>query len=55
MIADFPMHYQSVDDIREGYRRCVFEKYSIYFMIDGDSVHIMRILRAQAIEKELHS
>ena len=55
MIADFPLHYQKVDEIREGYRRCVFEKHSIYYTVDKEYVNIMRVLRSQDPSSELHS
>ncbi|AWB67903.1 type II toxin-antitoxin system RelE/ParE family toxin [Saccharobesus litoralis] len=46
-IAANPLHYQAVDDICAGYRRSVFGKHAIYYTIGDDSIHIMRILRAE--------
>ena len=46
-IADHPLRYQEVTDIREGYRRSVYEKYSIYYRVVGGGIEIVRILRGQ--------
>lgn len=48
IIAKNPFHYQSVDNVREGYRRCVLKPYSIYYKVETDqSVLIVRILGRQ--------
>ena len=46
-IAENPWHYQSVDHIRKGYRRSVYEKHAIYYVVSNDCVDVMRILRAE--------
>lgn len=46
-IAENPLHYQAVDYIRSGYRRSVYGKHAIYYMISNDCVDIMRILRSE--------
>lgn len=47
VLVDSPFLYQSVDHIRESYRRCVCGVHSIYYQVGDDSVEIMRILRSQ--------
>lgn len=51
MIAERPFSYESVDYIKEGYRRCVWGADSIYFRInDNDNiVEIMAIIGRQDI------
>ena len=46
-IAENPWHYQAVDHIRKGYRRSVYEKHAIYYVVSNDCVDVMRILRAE--------
>lgn len=46
-IAENPMLYQAVDDIREGYRRCVSGNDSIYYSIEGDFITIHAIIGRQ--------
>ncbi|MCP5443660.1 MAG: type II toxin-antitoxin system RelE/ParE family toxin [Chromatiaceae bacterium] len=46
-IAQQPLLYQTVDDIREGYRRSVCGVDSIYYRIDGKAVEIMAIIGQQ--------
>ena len=46
-IAEHPLHYQAVDYIRENYRRSVYGKYSIYYIITDSNIDVMRILRAE--------
>lgn len=52
-IAEMPLLYPAVDDIRAGYRRSVFESHSIYYQIEGDGVFIVRILGREDIETGL--
>lgn len=52
-IAEAPYKYQSVDYIREGYRRSVFGVDSIYYRVSGDVVEIMRVLGRQDVNEEL--
>ncbi|WP_026955646.1 type II toxin-antitoxin system RelE/ParE family toxin [Algoriphagus vanfongensis] len=40
-IAENPFLYESVDYIKESYRRCVCQADSIYFKINHDTVEIM--------------
>jgi toxin ParE1/3/4 len=53
-IAASPLHYPAKDDIREGYRLCVYKSHSIYFKYQNDEVLIVRILNGQDIENALH-
>lgn len=46
-IAENPLHYQAVDNIRKGYRRSVYGKHAIYYVVSNDCVDVMRILRAE--------
>jgi len=46
-IAENPLHYQAVDNIRKGYRRSVYGKHAIYYVASNDCIDIMRILRAE--------
>ncbi len=52
-LAQQPLLYQAVDDIREGYRRCVCGVDSIYYRLDGKTVEIMAIIGRQDIDKRL--
>jgi toxin ParE1/3/4 len=49
-IAKRPFSYESVDHIKNGYRRCVCGTDSIYFKINGNIVEIMAIIGRQDIE-----
>ena len=46
-IAEAPYKYQSVDHIRESYRRSVCGVDSIYYRMSGDATEIMRVLGRQ--------
>jgi toxin ParE1/3/4 len=46
-IAAHPLMYQSVDEIRVGYRRAVCGSDSIYYRIGSDGVEIMAIIGRQ--------
>ena len=50
-IADNPYHFESVDYIRTGYRRCVCGVDSIYFRIDQDTVEIISIIGRQNVDQ----
>ena len=52
-IADQPLLYPAVDEIREGYRRSVCGVDSIYYRIAGDTVEIMAIIGRQDVEEWL--
>ena len=47
LIAQSPYSYQSVDDIKENYRRCVCGVDSIYFIIQHGVIEIMAIIGRQ--------
>lgn len=42
-----PLRFQAVDEIREGYRRSVYNSDTIYFRIKGETVEIMRVIGRQ--------
>ncbi|MBN7818700.1 type II toxin-antitoxin system RelE/ParE family toxin [Bowmanella yangjiangensis] len=46
-IAENPLHYQAVDHIRKGYRRSVYGKHAIYYIVSNNCVDVMRILRSE--------
>ena len=48
-----PLQYPSRDDIREGYRVCVYKSHSIYFRCQDNEILIARTLNGQDIEKAL--
>jgi toxin ParE1/3/4 len=52
-IADAPYHYQTVDHIREGYRRSVCGVDSIYFRLKDEVVEIMRVIGRQDLVAKL--
>lgn len=52
-IAENPYQYQSVDHIREGYRRSVCGVDSIYYRIKDNVTEIMRVLGRQDVQEEL--
>lgn len=49
-IAERPFSFESVDHIKNGYRRCVCGSDSIYFKINYDIVEIMTIIGSQDIQ-----
>ena len=52
-ICENPMMYPAVDDIRAGYRRSVYEKHSIYFVVDDHAVEIRAVVKRQDISSRL--
>ena len=46
-IAKSPLIYQSVDNIRLGYRRCPHRSDVIYYRINQDTIEIMAIIGGQ--------
>jgi toxin ParE1/3/4 len=50
-LAEQPLLYQAVDNIRPGYRRSVCGSDSIYYRIDGENVEIMAIIGHQDLEE----
>lgn len=49
-IANNPLYYQAVDHIRNGYRRSVYGKHAIYYVVSNYGIDIMRILRAENLK-----
>ncbi len=47
IIAQRPFSFESVDFIKEGYRRCVCGSDSIYYKVDNDIIEIMTIIGRQ--------
>jgi toxin ParE1/3/4 len=47
VLAESPLLYQEVPEIRKGYRRSVYGVHSIYYRLDGEDVEVMAILRSQ--------
>jgi len=50
-LAEQPYLYQTVDEIREGYRRSVCGVDSIYYRVEGGIVEIMAILGQQDVDE----
>lgn len=53
IIAENPFSFESVDYIKEGYRRCVCGSDSIYYKIEDHVVQIMAIIGKQDIKNIL--
>ncbi|TAE83261.1 MAG: type II toxin-antitoxin system RelE/ParE family toxin [Alphaproteobacteria bacterium] len=53
LVAKEPLHYQSVEHIRAGYRRTICGMHSIYYRICSDDgvVEIMAIIKNQDIQR----
>jgi len=47
IIAQRPFSFESVDYIKEGYRRCACGADSIYYKINNDTIEIMSIIGRQ--------
>ena len=47
IITQRPFSFESVDFIKEGYRRCVCGSDSIYYKVDNDIIEIMTIIGRQ--------
>ena len=52
-ICENPKMYPKVDDIRSGYRRSVYKKHSIYYVIDDDSIEIRAVVKRQNLSGRL--
>jgi len=52
-LAEQPLLYPAVDDIREGYRRSVCGTDSIYYRIEGQTVEIMAVIGQQDVDEWL--
>lgn len=53
MIAERPFSFESVDQIKAGYRRCVCGSDSILFRLNQETVEIMAIVGRQDLSKIL--
>jgi len=53
MIAQRPFSFESVDFIKEGYRRCVCGSDSIYFKVNIDIVEIITIIGKQDLNNSI--
>ena len=53
IIAQRPYSFESVDFVKEGYRRCVCGSDSIYFRIENGIVEIMAIMGRQDLNSIL--
>ncbi len=52
-IAEQPLRYPSVNDIRVGYRRCLHGQDSIFYRVNGADVEIMAIIGQQDLNQWL--
>ncbi len=52
-LADDPLLYPAVDDVRAGYRRSVSGAHSIYYRVEDEVVLIVRVLGRQDIQRAL--
>ncbi len=50
LLADRPLAYPAVEDIRVGYRRSVCGVDSIYYRVQGEIVEIMAIIGQQDLD-----
>ena len=50
MIAQQPFSFESVDYLKQGYRRCVCGSDSIYYRVNHDVVEIMTIIGRQDLD-----
>ena len=53
IISERPYSFESVDYIRNGYRRCVCGVDSIYYRLVNDTVEIMTIIGRQDLDEAL--
>lgn len=53
LIAERPFSFESVDYIKEGYRRCVCGSDSIYYRLIDNMVEIMAIVGMQDLKSTL--
>lgn len=52
-MCDNPMLDRMVDEIRPGYRRSIYEKHSIYFVIIEDTIEVRAVTKRQDITLRL--
>lgn len=48
-ICENPLMYQAVDHIREGYRRAVYKKHAIYYVVEDNAVQIGAVVKYQDV------
>ena len=53
IIAENPFYFESVDYIKNGYRRCVSGSDSIYYKVNNNVVEIMAIIGKQDLKNIL--
>lgn len=53
LISKNPFSFESVDYIREGYRRCACGSDAIYFRLNEENVEIMAIVGKQNLDEKL--
>jgi toxin ParE1/3/4 len=53
LISQTPYSFESVDFIKEGYRRCIYGSDSIYYRITNNTVEIMAIVGRQKLKNIL--
>jgi toxin ParE1/3/4 len=51
--CEAPLMYPAGDHIREGYRRSVYEKHWIYFVVEGSVVEVQAVVKRQNISNRL--
>ena len=47
LLCENPFMFQSVDDIKEGYRRSVCKSHSVYYRVSETEVEIMAVIKHQ--------
>ena len=52
-ICETPLIYPAIDDIRPGYRRSVYERHAIYYVIDDDTIEIRAVVKRHDIGSRL--
>ena len=52
-LCDNPFLYSSVDHIRPGYRRSVYESHSVYYRVTADMVEVMAIIGRENLDTKL--
>lgn len=52
-ICEHPKMYPAVDDVRAGYRRSVYEKHAVYYVIEDDTVEIRAVAKHQDVGSRL--
>lgn len=48
-----PLTYPAVDDIQPGYRRSVYKRHSIYYVVEDDAVEVRAVVKRQDISSRL--